>query len=94
MLLAIGSVMFVFLYIVFHTRSWFLAGFGMLHILLSFPACVTIAISVCGQNISHRMTCCCCSGFLVYRFIFGIEVFFPLAALAVYIILAIGADGM
>jgi hypothetical protein len=36
-LLAIGSICFVYIYIWAHTGSLFLASFGMLHIILSFP---------------------------------------------------------
>jgi hypothetical protein len=34
---AVGSIVFVLLYLWFHTMSLFLAALGMLHIVLSFP---------------------------------------------------------
>jgi hypothetical protein len=34
---ALGSIVFVLLYLWFHTSSFFLASLGMLHIVLSFP---------------------------------------------------------
>ncbi|KAJ5072975.1 sterol-sensing domain [Anaeramoeba ignava] len=66
---SIGSVYFVFFYMWFATRSGFLASFGMLQILLSFPCAL-----------------------ILYGVVFNIKFFSSLNILAIYIILAIGAD--
>ena len=48
--LAFGSFLFVFCFIWFHTGSAFVAGFGMLHILLSLPIAIVIVTKIFGVN--------------------------------------------
>jgi len=69
MTLVSGSILFIFCYMWFHTRSVCLTAMGLIHILASFPL-----------------------AFLGYYYVFGIEPFYTLNFLSVYVILAIGAD--
>lgn len=47
-LYAVGSILFVLCYIWVHTQSLFIAMFGMLHIVLSFPVAYFFLTQVCG----------------------------------------------
>ena len=57
-ILVTAAVGMVFLYIWFHTQSFFIANFGILHVVLSFPCaylCMMIIMDVAGMSVLNFM---------------------------------------